>query len=389
MNETDLPQRLERAASTIEVSAAPLDAVMTRGRRRRRRRAAAQSALGMGTVAAVVWVGTVLAPGPAEPQPPTTVAVSPTEAGQVPRERLHGRGHVAFVRPEGWTVNDVECSQPASDTVIEYPRVDHFATAPNLNDTGCMTARPDVDSVSIVATDLGDGAGLNRPTSLDGVPVHLTPVTCVGGQRSMLCTQTLHVPQYDVSFVAESRDRDALARILANVRVVKDVVGVLDEPTADLEEMLAGVGADLRVVKRWSRYDPPGTVFGITPSPGTFVGAGDVVTVTVAPDRGPEDAPWITFRSIGGPSPIELTDWEVRTHTRIASRVGHTIELTSEGGTLDGVTARLEGTSVVPADDSEHPSTFLVEHRGTTVMTIYTVEDGVETEIGEVIVYAP
>lgn len=381
MSEIDLPGQLEAAVARLDVGPPPVDTLLARGRRRRRRRTAGQTALTVVAIAAVGWLGVALPEDDRVPEPPTTAA-STTDPPD--GSRLFGYGNAFFVLPETWGVDALHCGTPVENTVIT-----------NLGNGAtelCLIERPPVDVVEIWYGKPRQGHAFGRydPTSVDGVPAEITPVRCWQSQTRQLCRRALHVPSSNVTFVAEGPDDADLDTLLGRVEILEDRVVVPFAHDGELIPVLEAAGVDVRTREQVEHGRDAGTVLSVSPVPGSVVRRGDVVTVTVARAPGPDDDAWVWFRTYGAGGGLTVSDPNIRRGQRITSRVGHTIGLTTEGGTVDTVAAELDGTSVVPAPgEGAHPRRFVVQHRGTTRMTIYTVEDGARTEIGEVVVYAP
>lgn len=307
MIERHLSKQLERAGERVPVGAPPIAEMLAGAARRRRPRTLAAM---FATAAVVVGVigGTALLfpaddigdprPSAASPTGVTPPSVAETSGSKTPPgTRLVGLGHAAIAVPAEWVTNMTRCGVPKADTVV----IDVGAIL------ACGTSRPrGVESV-----ELWQGAPRFDFTSdetfeIDGLPAERQHTTCgPGGFGSgRVCDGTIYLPSLGVSFRAESStSRAEVDRILSWIRIVPDRVGVPGFQGITLNRQGGAQAAYVKALQQLGLAaeietekvpgSDPGIVLDVSPTPGTMVSPGELITVTVVaePASSPVTAP--------------------------------------------------------------------------------------------------
>jgi hypothetical protein len=191
--------------------------------------------------------------------------------------RMVGYGHVAITVPKSWGTNASRCGTPHRDTVlIDDPSAASYCDLPRP---------PDVDSVELVTTP-PSGFRADETLMVDGVYAQRRKTGCASDD---VCWGAVGFPSLHVWFRASSStSADEVDQILSRIQILPDRVGVpsswsLDESrdgTAYAKRIQAlGLRTEFRT--RTSTVYKPGRVVGVSPPPGTLLGAGETVTLTV------------------------------------------------------------------------------------------------------------
>jgi hypothetical protein len=287
MNDDNLTDLLEARAADVPVGPAPLADMHRAASRRRRSYAvalAAAAAVVVGVGAVAVWPdgsgsdrGTQVATD--SPSDPASSDVPP--AGF----RWVGIGQAAIAVPEDWPDNATRCGTPAQDTVVIDQGVVPL----------CMALYPEgVTSVEVRGKGGMDDVSGWSPLEVDGEEALRSPAieteTFEGGS---IYAATLYLVERDVMFAAESSvSQEAADEVLTRVAILDALVAVpgISEANYGGEQRRAGenyvrtleeAGLTAEVVTKRSGTSA-GFVMGVSPTPGTVVEPGSVVTVTVA-----------------------------------------------------------------------------------------------------------
>lgn len=401
MTEDNLDELLERAADRVPVSPAPVAAMVTQAGRVRRRRATALS-LAVTAVAAVMVVGAAAVfwptSGASDSQP---VVASPESDLAPPGMRLVGLGHAAVAVPQEWGTNETRCGVPKKDTVV----IDVGAVPL------CDTPRPaDVDSVELSQGEPRFDFTADETFEIDGVPAQRKTTVCQPDPSNgvSVCVGAVYIPSMRAYFQAESSTSAAeVDRILDGVQIVPDLVAVpghqviaaalLDQGETDdryLEALReAGLVAEVRTEKA-SAVDP-GYILDVSPSPGTMLQPGDVVTVTVvAEPESPADEVWvgINTENADGSQAKDLDDPQIRQGAVIELSVGDRIWAfghDTDNNIPDTLAGQLDGNSLAVVDDEygpNYPHSWVAVAPGRTTITLTITEDGQQYVLGVVTV---
>lgn len=240
------------------------------------------------TAGAVVLVGMLGAGcgaatvGGSEDRPSIT---SPGAKPPTANLRLVGLGHATIAVPDAWGTNVTRCGVPQKDTVV----IDVGAVP------ACGTGRPArVDSVEIEQGPPPFDFETEKSMQVDGVPAERQQTTCAPGGfgSGRVCTGTLYLPSLRVWFRAESSTSAAVVgRILQRIQIMPDRVGVpgfqeialyhQGRAETKYSKALRRAGLIPRIRTKRMRAIDPGYVLDATPTPGTMVQPGTVITVTV------------------------------------------------------------------------------------------------------------
>lgn len=284
MTDQNLPELLEQAADRVPVGPAPIAGIVT-GATRVRRRRAVLALVGSTALAAIVGGAVVFAvpDGASTPQP---LVASPEPDPAPAGMRLVGLEHAAVAVPETWGTNVMRCADAKEDSVL----IDIVAVPL------CAHPRPEgVESVEVAQGEPRFDFTVDETLRIDDVPAQRQATACTPSEGVRVCAGTIYIPSMRVSFRAESSTSPAeVDRILDRVRIMPERVGVPGHQGRHEEkylEMLRDTGLVARVRTTTASPFEGGEVVDTTPRPGTMLGAGDVVTVTVAaePDGRADD----------------------------------------------------------------------------------------------------
>ena len=288
MNDDNLTDLLEARAADVPVGPPPL-AEMHRDAVRRRRSyvgALAAAAAVVVTVGAVaVWPdgsGSGRDSVPIASDPP-----SPSASPEVPPAgfRWVGVGQAVVAVPDSWATNDIRCGTPQSDTVVVDVSVIET----------CATAYPaDTSSVWLRQREPVDEISTWTPVEVDGEEALRSPDERLVGFGSMpLFRTSIYLPGRDVVFAASSTvSQHAVDETLSRITILDTLVAVPGYSPANYEthdqskagetyvRTLEEAGLVAEVVTE--RGALAGFVLDVSPTPGTVVEPGTVVTVTVA-----------------------------------------------------------------------------------------------------------
>jgi hypothetical protein len=288
MNDDNLTDLLEARAADVPVGPAPLAEIHRAAARRRRSYGVALAA----AAAVVVTVGAVAVwpDGSSSSGDPVQVATDPPTdpaVADVPPagHRWVGIGQAAVAVPDTWPVNATACGTPTRDTVVVDQGVIEL----------CMRLYPaGVSSVEVRAKNDVDDVSAWTPFEVDGEPALRSPDSTAVGTEPALYGVSVYLPQRDVMFEASSTvSQDAAADALAEIAILDTLIavpGVSDANYGSNDQSRAGetyvrtlqdAGLTAEVVTQPGR-GTPGFVLGVSPTPGTVVEPGSVVTVTVA-----------------------------------------------------------------------------------------------------------
>jgi hypothetical protein len=288
MNDDNLTDLLEARAADVPVGPAPLADIHRAAARRRRSYGVALAA----AAAVVVTVGAVAVWPDASSSggDPVQVATDPPTdpaAADVPPagHRWVGIGQAAVAVPDEWPTNATRCGTPLRNTVV----VDQGEVEL------CLMPYPaGVSSVEVRAKNDVDDVSAWTPFEVDGEPALRSPDSTAVGAEPALYGVSVYLPERDVMFVASSTvSQDAAADALAEIAILDTLVavpGVSDANYGSNDQSRAGenyvrtleeAGLAAEVVTQPGR-GTPGFVLGVSPTPGTVVEPGSVVTVTVA-----------------------------------------------------------------------------------------------------------
>jgi hypothetical protein len=291
MNESQLTELLERVGEQTEVGPPPLDALRAGATRRRRRRATVVSLATAAAVVAVVGgVSWISSPGTSPKSPAAPAASAPTGTGTgigpVPAGmRLVGIGRVAVAVPEAWPTNKENCGTPMEDTIM----IDRGG----MNQ--CQQPRPSgVESVELTEHVPWYGFHSDETIVIGGVPAKRQRTVCIDDKNrgDATCSGAVYFPSLNVWIRADSSDEASeVDRLLGKIRIVADRAGVPgfqgispDRPersAAIYVNKLRGMGLKAVIKPRPDDHVARGTIWAVSPAPGTMLSAGETVTVTV------------------------------------------------------------------------------------------------------------
>lgn len=285
---TDPVETLLRRAMEDEATRAPALgdlAGAARGRLARRRRRMFESAAALTVVVAMVaGVGFFVVRGNGQQHP-----VAPVDTDRVtapPGTRLVGFGHAAIAVPKDWGINKTQCGTPTENTVITEAG---FARA-------CLFPYPaGVQSVSLWQGKPPDFVA-DETIEIDGASAQRQLTACDAGPAGSVhtCRAGVYIPSLKVGFRAETtpENAEALDTILSRIRIVPDQIGVPPylaivngaqaKSGQRYLEALQAVGLQSEVRYEKQPGSTAGFLLGVSPTPGTMVAPGSVVTVTLA-----------------------------------------------------------------------------------------------------------
>lgn len=287
MFDDNLTDLLEARAADVLVGPPPLAEMHRDAARRRRSYGVALAA----AAAVVVTVGAVAVwpdgSGSARDSAPfASDSPSDPAAGDVPPAgtRWIGIGQAAVAVPDAWPVNATRCGTPTRATVV----VDVGAVEL------CLMPYPaGVTSVEVRARNVADDVSGWTSLEVDGEEALRSPDSTVEGTDPTVYGVSIYLPARDVMFVASSTvSQEAAAEALTEIAILDTLVAVpgIAEANYGGAQSKAGetyvrtleeAGLTAEVVTEANRGGP-GFVLGVSPTPGTVVEPGTVVTVTVA-----------------------------------------------------------------------------------------------------------
>lgn len=287
MNDDNLTDLLEARAADVLVGPPPLAEMHRDAARRRRSYGVALAA----AAAVVVTVGAVAVwpdgSGSARDSAPfASDSPSDPAAGDVPPAgtRWIGIGQAAVAVPDAWPVNATGCGTPTRDTVVVDQGVIELCLA---------LYPPGVTSVEIRAKNKMEDVSGWTPVKVDGEEALRSKDSVPVGAEPQVYSASIYLPERDVMFAAKSSvSQEAADEVLTRVAILDALVAVpgISEANYGGAQSKAGenyvrtleeAGLTAEVVTEANRGGP-GFVLGVSPTPGTVVEPGTVVTVTVA-----------------------------------------------------------------------------------------------------------
>ncbi|GEP34876.1 hypothetical protein NSZ01_26440 [Nocardioides szechwanensis] len=287
MFDDNLTDLLEARAADVLVGPPPLAEMHRVAARRRRSYGVALAA----AAAVVVTVGAVAVwpDGSGSGRDDAPIASdSPTDpaAGDVPPPgfRWVGMGQAVVAVPKSWPLNATNCGTPATDTVVVDQGVVPL----------CMALYPaGVTSVEIRAKNNMEEVSSWTPIEVDGEAALRSTDQAPVDAEPKVYRASIYLPERDVMFAASSSvSQEAADEVLTRVAILDALVAVpgISEANYGGEQRKAGenyvrtleeAGLTAEVVTERHRGGA-GFVLGVSPTPGTVVEPGTVVTVTVA-----------------------------------------------------------------------------------------------------------
>lgn len=235
-------------------------------------------------VLVITFGGVFLLGGDDDTSTPAPLATPLSESTEQPPvgTRLVGIGDSAIAVPTDWATNALRCGTATEPTVV----ID-VVSVPS-----CHWSSPKVhDNVWIER-------GVNRQMftpeeefDLDGVPAERDRPRCRVVGTTTVCTGTVHLPMVKASYRAEASSAQRVAEILSWIRIVPDHVAVPgyerlnmkhqeDDPAEHYRARLEAMGLRSETVTTRRPRLKAGYVLEVSPSPGTMVSPGEVVTVS-------------------------------------------------------------------------------------------------------------
>jgi hypothetical protein len=333
-HEDETRDRVRRAGDELPVSPAPVQDLLTRGRRAKRRRTV--TTIGVVAAVAVVTSGAVAvgsqlstnATNNPSVSPPTPDAPSLTPP---PGMRLVGRNGIGIAVPASWGTNRSLCQ---GWLVFSEITMGHGTTS-------CYGGMGSQTGSRVVVSDYNRSTSSLATSSerLDDILVErvapYSPSACL--EYCPAWIGELGSAKRDVTITVTSDRRSSVQEVLDSAFAIPQGFVALPAPAGQLH--LAELGFVVHTTTRLDNSVPPRTTLGLEPAAGTVVSRGSTVTIVYSrSNRSPNPCPGLHV-SVGtatGQLPITSPNAPYRVNIR----VGDVITLDAQGECSADVTLK-------------------------------------------------